>query len=571
MFNKKRVFFMSNENSNNDVDVLVEGRKTAKVRLLIIFTVITLTMIGLGIRIFYITLIKGDDLRDQAFKQWFQIVNEYYIRGNIYDRKGNKLIANNTKTMIKVSDKNNIDDKGIALIAKLADQDVDKVESALDKDGNVSYEVKSSEEKDIISLLRYKGVSTIKEVERYNDANVASHLIGYISESEGKGLSGIEKYYDKYLGKDSFKQVGAIMDAQKRILPGYGYVSLHKGVPDDVYLTIDEEIQIIAENALDRYKYKGSVVVLDNKTGNVMAMVSRPNFSQNNVAKHIDSTKRELINKSIQMTYPPGSIFKIVVAAGLIEDGHLDFDDTLICDGSVTINNTTIKCSAYESGGHGSINFYDAFSKSCNSFFIQGAQALGGDRLLELSKEFGLGIPTGVGLGENSGSLPTSDYVKGAGIGNVAIGQGTLEVTPLQVARMTSIISNNGIDVGVHIIDKIESRDGIEVENDTLDQIHNRVVKRTTANMVSQMMKNTIEEGTGKRALIEGVDVYGKTGSAQAGVNGEKLFAWFSGFFLGEESEYVITVVIEDENQGGGTIAAPVFSHIANDMISFGM
>ncbi|WP_432665289.1 penicillin-binding protein 2 [Wukongibacter baidiensis] len=550
-----------------------ESRSIRERRLMKVFGLIAFILCILASRLFYIQLIKGEEYNKRAFEQWFHVIGNIPDRGTIYDRNGNPLTDKIQEDYLTLESGFYLNDKNIDVISKLTDIEKDRILKIVPKEKKVELLIKNYDKALIMDILKNRGAATIRRTRRYDEGGLASHVIGYINKSKNIGVSGLEKAFDDELGENRGKKVGAILDAQNRIIPGFGYIVMEKKdvIKRNLITTLDSEVEKICEEELDKNNYIGSIVVLDAKTGDVLAMTSRPNFNQDNVGEHLESNKKELYNKAIQISYPPGSVFKIVVAAALLENDTIKLQDNLVCEGFEMLGVNMIKCNAYERGGHGELTFEEAFARSCNSAFIQGAISLGGEKLMETFEKFGIGQKTGIRINEEtSGNSPTMDYVKGPGIGNVAIGQGTVEVTPLQVARFTNIIANDGIDVGVRLVKSIADDNG-KIINEFDDREINRVISSDTSNKIKKMMKKVVDEGTGQRARLGRVESYGKTGSAQAvGLDGETVHAWFTGFFLGKKSEYVITVIVEDK-RSGGRIATPIFAKVAQRMMEKGL
>ncbi|WP_432401064.1 peptidoglycan D,D-transpeptidase FtsI family protein [Wukongibacter sp. M2B1] len=550
-----------------------DSRSLREKRLMNVFGLIAIMICLLASRLFYIQIVQGEEYNKRAFEQWFHIIGNISDRGTIYDRNREPLTDKIQEDYLVLELGFYLDDNNSDIINKLTNIEKDKISKILEQEKKVELLIKNYDKALIMEILRNRGASTIRRSKRYDEDGLASHVIGYINKSKNIGVSGLEKAFNSELGENRGKKVGAILDAQNRIIPGFGYIVMEKkDVPKrNLITTLDSGVEKICEEELDRNNYIGSVVVLDAKTGDILAMASRPNFNQNNVGEHLESNEKELYNKAIQISYPPGSVFKIIVAAALLENDVIKLEDKLVCKGFEMLGINMIKCNTYEKGGHGELTFEEAFALSCNSAFIQGAKNLGGEKLMETMKKFGIGRKTGIKINEETnGILPTMDYVKGPGIGNIAIGQGTVEVTPLQVAKFTNVIANDGIDVGVRLVKAITDDKGKIIDEFDSREI-NRVVSSDTANKIKKMMKDVVEEGTGKRAKLEGGESYGKTGSAQAvGLDGETVHAWFTGFFLGKKSEYVITVIVEDK-RSGGRIATPIFAEIAKRMIEMGL
>ncbi|MDK2918481.1 MAG: penicillin-binding protein 2 [Candidatus Petromonas sp.] len=560
------VFEKKEENFDNHT-------KTCENRLIFFFGIVAILLSLLAARLYYLQIIKGKELSNKAVQQWFEMKEAIEDRGTIYDRNHIPLTNRVKEDYLIIKPNFTANDKNLEILSDLTKIEKNKLTSLILKNNKIlKLLIKNKEREKVKEIVRVKGTTIIEAKKRYDESGLASHVVGYINEAENTGASGLEKAFNNELKENRLVKIGAIVDAKKEVIPGFGYVVYESddSVQKNVVTTIDYNVQKIAEEVFDKNYHKGSVVVLEAKTGEILAMVSRPNFQQNNVGYHLNSNERELYNKALQISYPPGSVFKIVVAAAVLEEEIVRLKDEFICNGYEMLGSNMIKCYTYERGGHGSLDFRRAFVESCNSTFIQAGKILGGKKLLNYAAKFGLGKKTGVKISEEvDGILPTEDYVKGPGIGNISIGQGSLQVTPLQVARLTNIIVNGGVDVGVQLVKSI-----INDKGESVIKFNNKNIKRVTsvgtANKIKQMMNKVVDEGTGKKAKIEGVESGGKTGSAEAiGEDGETVHAWFTGYFRGEKSKYIITVLVEDGGSGGEA-AAPLFAEISQKMLKLG-
>jgi len=398
----------------------------------------------------------------------------------------------------------------------------------------------------------------------------------------------------------------------------------------DVKLTLDYHIQKLVEEAMDNSGMSGAVVVEDVVTGDILAMASRPHFDQNAVEKYLNSSGNELFNKATA-AYNLGSIFKIIDAAAyyeneeeikeeIIKEDMLNvFENSLMkkgitgmpsndyrffngfsydlfpveddfnigvskrrqglwdpdhyyCSGAVDINGLTFKCYSYYEGGHGELDLEKAFALSCNSYFIELCQKIGYKRLVEMAQRFGLGKTTGIfeqGVAEFSGNLPDKDanYSR-ADIANLAIGQGVLLATPVQVADLTATIANGGIKNRVNIVDSLVDDNGRAIDRIRVSQ-GCRIISKETADKVKKLMEAVTLNGTGTEAVVGYYGgAGGKTGSAETGSK-DIVHAWFAGYFPATEPRYSVAVFVEDGRMGGKS-AAPVFAEIARKMIEKG-
>lgn len=342
----------------------------------------------------------------------------------------------------------------------------------------------------------------------------------------------------------------------------------------NIQLTLDYHLQSIVEKTMDRMVDKGSVVLLDILTGDILAVSSRPDFNPSNINPSLLDEEQPLFNRALG-TYTPGSIFKMVTAAAALENGFSP-DTTFNCPGYVDLGGFRMKCTSFEEGGHGNINMAQAFARSCNSYFINLGMEIGRDKILAMADNFGLGRYTGLeneGIEESSGILPS--YIGNASpaeIGNISIGQGEILISPVQAANMASVIANGGILNNVSLIEAIVNNQGERIRNISTPN-WSRAISKETAAALQGMMLLTVQSGTGKWADIGGHGgSAGKTGSAETGwVKDSRniLHAWFSGYFPIDCPRYALCVFIED-GKSGSSSAAPIFAEISAKIIDAG-
>ncbi|WP_129597699.1 peptidoglycan D,D-transpeptidase FtsI family protein [Anaerophilus nitritogenes] len=531
-----------------------------------IFTVLLLTLIG---RLYYIQMVKGDEYYESARKQWTKEIPIGISRGKIYDRNQNLLTNRHKKEYLMVFPKYfTPSNQNIEILQKISGNKADILKNKkVLRDEPIKLEIINHNKEFIDQAIHMKGIFPIEYTDRYEKTGLAAHVIGYINTIDNRGEKGIEKVYDEVLKENQMSKVAAIVDAQNRRIPGLKYEMIYgSSIQKNIITTLDYNIQKLVEQELDQLNKKGSVIILDSKSGEVIAMASRPNFEQDQVVKYLKSTKQELYNRAIQISYPPGSIFKIIVAAAFLEENIQE--DTFFCKGYEEIDGVQIKCSSFKQGGHGEIHLEEAFAKSCNSAFIQMGKRIGGERIVDMAQKFGLGAKTEIGLAEEvEGRISTKDHIKGAGIGNLSIGQGTLEVTAIQMAKMTNIIANGGVDQGITLIQGISDENGQIIKKVDKKPIQ-RVICHETAQKIQRMMQQVIEVGTARNVkLYEIGNVAGKTGSSESSSEGKKVVhAWFTGYYPSNDPKYTITVMIED-GKSGGKVAAPLFKKILKGIL----
>ena len=367
----------------DDEKAILEKRKKNLYLLFAIVSVILFFLIG---RLYYIQIVMGKEYGSQGFNQWFKVIDSGTNRGIIYDRNMIPLTGM-VKEDYLIIDRNTLDEETISLLEKVCD--IEK-EDLIKKANNSTYylelKIENYDEEILENLISNSGIINIERKKRYMDSSIANHVIGYI-DKDNMGESGLERFFNEELRENREYKLGAVVDAKGDIIPGYGYYYFENPKEKkNIVTTLDYKLQNIIEKIADEHKMKGSVVVL-NRDGDILSMVSRPNFNQRDVSKHFDSKENELFNKAIQINYPPGSIFKIVVAAAALEDEELDLGNKFFCQGYEKLGENIIKCHKYDVGGHGELTFEEAFIESCNSVFIQIGQSLKGNSLIDMAKK----------------------------------------------------------------------------------------------------------------------------------------------------------------------------------------
>ncbi len=519
-----------------------------KKRLILLMIGFAVLLLVLTARLTQIQILESEKYASVSAKQQRITLNGEDTRGTIFDRNGNRLTGAG-ESYIYILKKDALDATAARIFQAIG---AEKVENE-----NTRYLVYRSgifSEEASYMLKRDYNAFIIKGVTRYEEDQPAVHFVGYINEIDGTGASGIEKEFNNILSRKQ-KVVYASVDGKRMIIPGLGISSTVENPDCGVITTLDLKIQKKAEQVLKDSGYSGSIIVVDAKNGDVLAGASAPCYHPSRVEEYLDSSNEEFINKATQSMYPPGSIFKIIVAAAALENEVVNEDTLFQCKGFEEINGIRINCSKEE--GHGEISFRDAFAKSCNSSFIQLGALTGGEEILKMAEAFGVGERAFQGrIEEKIGLLPGTGDIQGAGIGNLSIGQGKLLVTPAQAARITAIIASGGVDYGLSLIKG--TTEGGEIEY-LEKKPSKRVLKRETAEFIRDFMVDTVNYGTANNLLCEGVAIAGKTGSAEASYHGELVVhGWFTGFFPAGEPEYVITVFVESGGSGRGS-AVPLF------------
>ena len=412
----------------------------------------------------------------------------------------------------------------------------------------------------------------MERILRYRESSqLAPHVIGYLDGENG--AAGIEKAYDSLLKQFGGSlclryQINAAGNPIGRELPqevqeGYGR-------PGGVVLTLDKEIQSIAQSAAKRWIDKGAVVVMDVRSGDLLAVVSLPDFDPNNLSKSMAQKDSPFFNRAFHGEYNVGSTFKLVTASTALEQGIGRFR-TFDCTGAVKVEDVTFHC--HKLSGHGVLDMQGAMEWSCNPYFITLGQMAGGENILKKAQAIGFGSPSQLapGISTASGSLPALEAMESpAEVANLAFGQGKLTATPVQIAQLVSTMANGGRRVHPRLVYGT-TQDGLSIQNQEEGYAQNQVISPAAAKRTAQFMVDTVEHGSGQKAKPKAGGAGGKTASAQTGIyedGAEIVHAWFAGFYPDEEPLYAI-VVLAEGMESGGDYAAPVFQEIADGIADY--
>ncbi len=525
---------------------ILGGIMTKRIR--IIFFIFCVFIFILAIRVWYIQIYCHDELKAAADEQHTVRIQSEKARGIIYDRNMEK-ITNTGFRYCYLIPKDKCNGKLNKLMESVKGQSI-----GYKGQDYVVYETEKFNKHITRTLTDDFDAYVFCMGKRYSNHQPASHFVGYLTEGNKKGATGIEKMCQHKLSATPI-MLSFIADVYGNPLYGSAiseYREEGKINPASIVTTLDLKLQKKVESILEKEKIDGCVVILDVKTGEVISMASSPDFNPNELGFYIESRNEELINKAIQGTYPPGSVFKIVVAAAALESGIVDTDTEFECNGKVVIDGGEMCCSEHEEG-HGKLNMEEAFAKSCNCYFAQVAEKIGGDRIISMAKKMGINrkclkeFPN-----ETKGQLPPEEEYNTGGLANLSVGQGSLLLTPLEVARMTNIIANEGVDKEITVL-----------MSDKEKKLRTKpVLSKEVSKEIKVMMEKTITEGTGISSCSH-IDIAGKTGSAEASSDGEIVHGWFTGFFPAENPKYTVTVLVENGKTGSAS-ALPVFDDIVN-------
>lgn len=547
---------------------------------IVLLVIIFLFLLIIG-KVFYIQVIDYDRLNQYASSLWSRNLPIEANRGLIYDRNG-VVLADNITTTSLVLIPNQIEDKEETAkrLCSILDVSYEEMYAHVSKRTSIErvhpegrrldYEVA-----DRISALKLPGVYLVKESKRYYPYDTyLSHTLGFVG-IDNQGLSGLELMYNDYL-TGSYGAIKYFSDAKGgRLELNEVYEKPQDGV--NITLTINHEIQTSLERELDNavLKYNPDQalgIVMDPKTGEILAMSSRPNFSPSNYQDYtIEEINRNL---PIWATYEPGSTFKIVTLAASLEEKVVDLEkDTYHDGGSIQVENARIKC--WKAGGHGSETFLEVVENSCNPGFVILGQRLGKEKLFDYIERFGFGTKTGVDLnGEGSGILFNLDNVGPVELATSAFGQG-VSVTPIQQITAVSAAINGGYLYQPYIVKSLNEPETNSVIQENSKKFVRKVISDETSEQVRYTLESVVTNGTGRPAFIDGYRVGGKTGTAQKVKDGRYMvgnyIVSFIGFLPANDPEVVVYVAIDNAKgvtQYGGTVAAPIAKTILEDAIT---
>lgn len=554
---------------------------TVRKRIATLFFLFTLIFFLLGGRIFWVQFVKGAELSAKAMQNRMRDVPVESKRGIIYDRNGNELaisVSADSIYAIPAEVLTSKKEKEIARkLAVVLEMDEDKLYERITRRSSFEWVKRQVEPEKTQKLreLNLPGIGFTEESKRYYPkGTLASHILG-ISGVDNTGLEGIDFFYNELVGGTKGRIV-IEHDAGGRPIPE----ATHKYIPPqdgaNIVLTIDETIQYITEREVDKvFKERNaksvSAIVMDVKTGGILAMTSRPTFDPNSYSEYPDKNRR---NVAINDAYEPGSTMKIVTAAMALQEKIVSPDRRYFCPGYIKVGKETVGCS--NRTAHGSQTFAEVVENSCNVGFVETGLDIGIPTFYKYLSDFGFGKPTGIDLpGEASGILVNQKNAKQIDLATMSMGQANA-VTALQLLNAVSAVANDGKLMQPHLVKQV-----IDNEGNIIKSIEPKVVKQVispeVASQLRLILEGVVSNGTGKNAFIEGYRVAGKTGTAQkvsptGGYMANEYVASFIGFAPADKPQ-IACIVVVDAPQGypyyGGWVAAPAFREIIKDSLRY--
>ena len=571
-------------------------------------------------RLWFLQINKGEYYRELADSNRVRYQEIAAPRGNIYDRRGREIVTNRPSfNVVWLRESNRVDQDWLKSLNKIIDQDpselLEKIRKMAGEPGHIPVRLAEDVSWDLVARIENNRMYLpeikieVVPLRVYHHGNLASHLIGYLGEISKTELDAADK--ELYRGGDMIGKMGIerLRESDLRGEKGRDYMEVNalgfeqknlKGVEPlpgrDLHLTLDVELQKIAEEAMAAENYAGAVVAMEAQTGRLLVLASAPTLhleefvggiSQKAWQGMLDNPLHPLVNKLVQGQYPPGSTYKPVTAFAGLAEGVITADTSFFCPGSYRFGNRTYRC--WKRGGHGTVSLRRAVAESCDVYFYQVGQRLGVDRLARYARMFGLGEKSGVEMEhEKPGLIPTAAWKKskrgqawqeGETL-SIAIGQGYDLATPLQIAEMTAVIANGGTLYKPSVIEKVVDPDG-RVTHSFTPEVLNRITGQgRSLKLVREGMVDAVNSrrGTGREAQIDahGIIVGGKTGTAQVvrlavykhlkekDIPYEyRDHAWFTCFAPAVNPEIVVTVLVE-HGLHGGSASAPIAAKILN-------
>ena len=580
-------------------------------RILIMAVVIIFLMTTTVARVFYLTIVRGEELSEKAETQQLKDTEITAMRGTIYDSNGN-VLAQSASVWNVFIDPLNIKDKQRDLIvdefANLFGYDANEKKEFYDRTNHQNhYELVEKKVENNIKEKLSKFVSknelggcigTEQTTKRYYPyGTLASSVIGFTG-ADDQGLSGIEAYYDEQLTGTNGRIITA-KDAKSNNIANDYETSIAATDGDSIVLTINQTIQYYLEKGLretmNEYQAKGAYgVVMNCNTGAVLAMSSLPDYDCNEPYKLTYSKEKKAIKKlsdktakqeaesaavqnqwrnfTVSDTYVPGSVFKTFVASAALEENVVNLNTTYNCTGSIQVDKYKMKCHYHP--GHGTQTLTQGLENSCNPFFITIGQKLGVHNYFKYFDAFGFTQKTNIDLpGEASPQYYKEDQYGIVELSSASFGQ-TNSLTPIQVCTGLCAIANGGKLLQPYLVSSVVDANGKTVKKTQTKEIR-QVISADTSEKVRKMMKSVVDNGTGKNGYVAGYSVGGKTGtSTKLGESkngeGDKYIVSFGAIAPSDDPEIAMLIIVDEPNQdlGGGALCAPIAAQVTQEAMN---
>ncbi len=573
------------------------------------------------IHLWYLQVIKGSEFRRLSENNRIRIRENPADRGMLLDRKGRVLAHNRPSFEVSLIPEDlKVNPEVLTKVGEMLDMDQDEIGNRLQSPKRrppfKPVKIKSDIDWNELALLEFNRVHLpglivdVRPRRTYNYGDLASHLIGYLGEVDENELKqskdapyrmgsligkyGIEYRWEADLkGVDGGRQIE--VDALGREIKPLRSVEPFPG--NNLILTIDLDLQRVAEEAFQ--DKSGALIAMDPQNGRILAMVSKPSFDPNLFARNIspeewkslmENPRHPLQNKGIQGQYPPGSVFKIVTAIAGLESGIITPNTQFTCTGTYPYGNRDFRC--WKEGGHGTISLHRAIVESCDIYFYQAGLKIGVDLIAQYANEFGLGRTTGIYLPhEKPGIVPSTSWKKRqSGVPwysgetlSLAVGQGYINTTPLQLLTLISAIANGGKFYLPQVVERVENIYGNVLKEYPPVERGRVNISENTLRIIQEALMGAVNEphGTGWACALKEAKVAGKTGTAQVITMPQNFkkgdmdrmplkfrdHAWFVAYAPFEDPLISIAVLVE--HGGFGAVAAvPIAKKVIGKYLS---
>lgn len=546
-----------------------------RIRLLILLATIIMSIIA--IRLAYVQFVLGKDISEKALDLWLRDIVYEPDRGAILDRHGRPLTTNVTTSSViiiphQIKDKQKVVNHLVDIL-HLTKSEAENYVSKRASTVRIHPKGRkiSEEQERELKQLNLEGVYLAKDSKRdYPYDRMLSHVLGFTG-IDNQGLIGLEKIYDQQL-KGKVGSLAYFSDAKGGRIKNLAQV--YNPPADGYHLksTIDLDIQTIVERELDEaeitYRPDGSMaIVVQPKTGEVLALSSRPNFHP----REYKGVPQETFNRNLPIwsTFEPGSTFKIITLAAAINEQLIDINkDKFFDKGYVSVGGARLRC--WKKGGHGSQTMLEVAENSCNPGFVHIGNLLGDKKLFEYIKRFGFGTKTGIDLeGEGTGILFRPEQIGPVELATTSFGQG-VSVTPIQQVMAVAAAVNGG-----YLYEPFIAKEWIDPKTNEIifskePTLKRQAISKETSEILTGVLESVVAKGTGRPAYVHGYRVGGKTGTAQkVGPDGRYLandhIVSFIGFAPSDDPQVVVYVALDnpkDTIQFGGVVAAPIVRSI---------
>jgi len=538
-----------------------------KNRIIGVFAGFTVAILVIWFRVFKLQVVEHSEFIAKAKNQQLGRLTLHSRRGSIMDRNGKQLAVSVDMTSVWTNMANEYSYKTVKKIARILKEPVRVTKKRLARKKTWIARKIFDFQAEKIKALKLDGAVFLTESKRlYPKRRLAGQLIGFLG-VDNLGLGGVEYYYNRVL-KGQEKEISFFRDGKSRKVflagpPDAGTAG------DDLLLTIDEQIQYIAEQALEKGCRKnrakrGVAVVMNPRTGEILAIANYPSFNPNSFGRYKPGKRK---NGGIVNSFEPGSTMKVFLASAALEEGLYSENDIINClHGKIEVGKLVFR----DHKKYGNLTFEQVIEKSSNVGAITIGMHLHPKMIYKYYKNFGFGVKTNVGLpGEANGILRHFSKWMPSSIGAISIGQ-EMSVTAVQLALAISVIANKGLMLPARIIKEVRTALGIRALGKERKS-GRRIVSSKTAEAMAKILVGVVDRGTGKEAAMPGYSVAGKTGTAQKydakikTYSKTKHVASFIGFFPAYAPRLSIVVIVDEPrypNIWGGTVAAPIFGNI---------